>query len=139
MCTENYPYILFFWHSYQKKTPLCGRCLPSLPVLVWLCSAAEQKSSKSSGTVHISRDRAACIPAFLQIRPGKADYSNLIPASPFQCGWRVREDIFRFVWLCYLPLPFQHLGGEGGQRGYMTLLSSSQLPGIAILLNVHKC
>lgn len=46
-----------------------------------VCSRAE-KAQKSSGSDHTGRDRTACIPAFLQIRPGKADYSDLFP-SPF--------------------------------------------------------
>jgi len=41
-------------------------------------AAAEQK--RSSG-VHTGRDRATCTPAFLQIRPGKADYSDPFPLS----------------------------------------------------------
>uniref|UniRef100_A0A3Q2UYB8 BCL2 interacting protein 1a n=1 Tax=Haplochromis burtoni TaxID=8153 RepID=A0A3Q2UYB8_HAPBU len=41
-----------------------------------------RKAPKSTSSVHTGRDRTACSPAFLQIRPGKADYSNLFP-SPF--------------------------------------------------------
>lgn len=40
-----------------------------------------QKSRKLSATGHTGRDRAAYIPAFLQIRPGKADYCDLF-SSP---------------------------------------------------------
>lgn len=97
-----------------------------LNVCRWLCCCARRRSRKA----HTGRDKTACIPVFLQIRPGKADYPVRFFPLPFQCGWRVRGDIFRFVWICYLTLPFQHLGGEAGQRGYMTLLPSLQLPDI---------
>lgn len=73
--------------------------------------------------------------AFLQIRPGKADYSDRPPPtlpsySSVGGGW-VRVDIFRFVRCRYLTLPFQHHRGEDGQRSYMTLLASMQLLSIA--------
>lgn len=38
-----------------------------------------------SATGHTGRDRAACIPAFLQIRPGKADSCTLF--SSLTPGW----------------------------------------------------
>lgn len=48
-----------------------------------LLSAMEKISENATG--HTGTDGAACIPAFLQIRPGKADSCNLF-SSP-TAGW----------------------------------------------------
>lgn len=82
--------------------------------------------------------------AFLQIRPGKADYGWRPPSLSFSYsrvgGEWVRVDIFRFVRCRYLTLPFQHLGGEGGWRSYMTLLPSVPLSiALLFILSVFFC
>lgn len=95
---------------------------------------------KNSGGDHAGRDRAACTPAFLQIRPGKADYSDPFPLSHSSVDDGREGDIFRLVWRCYLTLPFQHLGGDGGQRSHMTLLAFfSNCLASAVLSVMCKC
>lgn len=67
--------------THAKKNPFilskrqnCLLCLcPCLSVSGLQSSRKAQKAVNSHQT---GRDRAACIPAFLQIRPGKADYSD---------------------------------------------------------------
>lgn len=94
----------------------------SLPALA--CCGLQ--STKAAAVVTLAEIEHACIPAFLQIRPGKADNCDLFP-SPFPL-WVEDDggDIFRFVWRCYLTLPFQHLGGDSGQRSHVTLLPFQQ-------------
>lgn len=79
----HFTYVLFSRQSKRKPSsreesahfPSVSARVRSAPV----CSGAE-KLQESGGSDHTGRDRAACIPAFLQIRPGKADYSDPFPS-----------------------------------------------------------
>lgn len=77
---------VFSQRANQKEIKLCRR--QSVHISLHLCPRLlgsglqrSRKAQKSSGSDHTGRDRAACIPAFLQIRPGKADYSDPV-SSP---------------------------------------------------------
>lgn len=82
--------ILYWFVTFQAKTAVCislRQIIITVLLLVNLCPRLlgsgpqhSRKAPKSGGSDHTGRDRRACIPAFLQIRPGKADYSDLFPS-----------------------------------------------------------
>lgn len=137
---------LFSQHANQKKKRNISQIKSahtsltiSACVSSALVSSGAEKTQKSSGSDHTGRDRAACIPAFLQIRPGKADYSDPFP-SPFSSVGGGRWGIFlglcgAVIWRCLFNTSKERVARGATWPCYPFL----QLPGIAILFNICKC